>query len=406
MGIETGIARQIRLKRQAAKGTLATADGSWVQRRRDAKFTLKKDAYTTEDEKTASQQLMSNRHGAKLVDASLDGILSPGTYSDVLSAVLRRDFTAGVSATGQSITVAGAGPTYTITRAAGSFLADGFKVGLVCRLTVGAFAAGNLNKNLLITDVTATILTVMVVNGTTLTAEGPIATATVAVTGKVTYVPDSGHTAIYYTAEDWNPSVPYSTRSQDVRFLGAQVSLPGQGNATIAFSGNGLDQSTAAAAYFAAPAAETTTDALVAACGVLLMGGAAQAVVTDLSFNIDGKPQPADPVVGATKRPDIFRGKVVVSGSFTAYFESGAMHDNFVNETQISLASVLASGTAANSDFMAFVIPSLKLNSSDGDDAETGQKRTYTFQATFNAAGGAGAATEKTTILVQDSAAA
>lgn len=403
MPIETGIARQIRWKRQTVKGTLAGVSGGQIQRRTAGRFTLRKETYTTEAEMASQQQLISNRHGTRLVEGSLDGILSPGSYGDLLSAVLRRDFTALTAVTGLSITIAGAGPTYTVTRATGSYLTDGFKIGMVIRLTAGAFNAANLNKNLLIVALTATVATVISVNGVALFVEGPIATATASAPGRLTYVPTSGHTNIYYTVEDWQPSVPFSIRSQDVKFTGAQLSLPGSGNATIAMTGNGLDQSSAATVYYTAPTVEQTTDALVAASGVLLINGVAQNIVTELSISIDGKPQPADGVVGATIRPDIFRGKVMVTGSFTAYFDSAVLSDLFLAETVIGLSTVLTAGTTANADFIALAIPSLKLDSAESDDAETGQKRSYNFTATLNTAGGTGTATEQTSVWVQDS---
>lgn len=405
MSIETGIARQIRWKRQGAKGSLAGTSNGQIQRRNSGKFALKKDAYTTEAEMTEKQQLLSNRHGAQLVDGSIDGILSPGTFSDLLSSVLRKDFAAVTAITGAGLTIAGAGPTYTVTRAAGSFLTDDIKVGHVVRLTVGALNAANISKNLLVTAVVAAALTVMPVNGVALVAEGPIAGCTVTVQGKVSMVPATGHTTHYYTVEDWNPSVPFSTRNRDVRFGAANLSLPGSGNATIALTAQGLAQTTDSAVYFTAPTAETTSDALVAASGLLLVNGVSQAIVTDLSISIDGKLQPADPVVGSNTRPDIFRGKVTVTGSFTAYFDSATLYDLFVAETEISLLQVLTAGTEAAAEFMAFTLPAIKLNSADGDDAETGQKRTYSFTATYNDVA-VDTATEATSILVQDSLAA
>lgn len=405
MSIETGIARQLRVKRQSGKGTIAGTSGGQVLRRTSAKFKLSKESYTTESEMTSTQQLTSSRHGVKLVDGSIDGIWTPGTYSDIMGAILRRDFTAITAISGASITVAGSGPTYTITRAAGSFLTDGAKVGYVCRLTAGSFNAANLNKNLLITAVTALALTVMPVNGVALVAEGPIASATVSFPGKVTYVPASGHTNIYYTVEDWSPSVPYSERSTDVKFCNANLSLPGTGNATVNLTGQGLDQSTASTVYFSSPTAETTTESLVAASGILLINGTQQAVVTDLTVSIDGKPQAADGTVGSNLRADIFRGKVVVSGSFTAYFDSSTIHELFTAETVTSLVMVLANGSTAAADFACVVLPRLDINDSDKDDAETGQKRTYQFTCEYNSAGGTGVSSEQTTIAIQDSAA-
>lgn len=406
MTIAQGTAKQTRIKRQSAKGALAGTSAGQIMRRESSTFELAKESYTTESEITSTQQVKSSRHGVKTVNGSLNGIFSPGTYSDPLSAVLRRDFSAVSAITGLSITVAGSGPSYTITRAAGDFLAGGIKIGMVVRLTAGSFDSANLNKNLLVTGVTATVLTVYVLNGSALFPEGPIASAAVSVPGKVTYVPETGHTNIYHTVEEWYPDAAVSERNLDVKFTKADLSLPGSGNSTIKFTAIGLDQTTDTTAYFTSPAAETTTDALAAANGLLMVNGSAIAVVTDLSISIDGKGAAADGVVGANVRPDVFRGKVMVTGSFTAYFESVTVPNLFVNETQTSILSALTAGSSAAADFVTISLSAVKLNSSTPSDSETGQKRSYNFTATYNSAGGAALANTATTIQIQDSAAA
>lgn len=405
MTIAQGTKKQVRFKRQSAKGSLAGTSDGQIVRRTSATFELAKETYDTADEITQKRQLTSVRHGVKLVNGSLAGLLSPGTYADQLSALLLRDFTAVTNITGASITIAGAGP-YTVTRAAGSFLSDGIKIGMVVRLTAGSFNAANLNKNLYVTGVTALVLTVIVLNGSTLTAEGPIASATVSIPGKVTYTPDTGHTNVYYTVEEWYPDASISERNLDVKITQASLALPGSGNATVTFTAVGLDQSKDTTAYFTSPAAETTTDVLVAASGVLLVNGTAQSVITDLSIDLNGNGNPADGVVGTNVRPDVFMGKVMVTGSFTGYFEGGTIPDLFRDETATSISTALTAGTAANADFMTVTISALKLSSSSPDDNETGLKRTYNFTGYYNASGGASAANTATTIQIQDSAAA
>ena len=404
MALAQGVSKETRFKRQTAKGTLAGASAGQVLRRESSTFELAKEAYTTESEITKKAQITSVRHGAKLVNGNITGIFSPGTYSDLISAVVRRDFSSVTSLTGLSITIAGSGP-YTLTRASGDFLTGGIKIGMVVRLTAGTFNPNNLNKNLLVTNVTATVVTCIVLNGSTLTAEGPVASATLAVPGKVTYVPETGHTNVYYTIEEWYSDAAVSERNQDVRMNSAALSLPGSGNAKITFACTGLEQTDDTTAYFTSPTAETTTGALVAASGALLVNGTAQAVITDLSITIDGRSTPADAVVGANIRPDVFRGKVAVSGSFTAYFEGGTIPDLFRDETQTSIVSALAAGSEANADFVTLTMSAVKLSTSTPDDGETGLKRTYQFTAYFNSAGGASLATQATTIQVQDSAA-
>jgi len=401
MAIEKGTSKQTRIKRQTAKGTLAGATLGQIMRRESATFELQKESYTTENEITSIQQVKSSRHGVKQVNGSLNGLLSPGTYADPLSSILRKDFAAVTNLTGIGITVGGVPGAYTLTTT--GLLVGGIKVGMVVRVTAGTGLNANvLNKNLLVTAVTATVLTCAVLNGSTMTL-GTGTSCTINVPGKVSYVPDAGHTNLYYTVEEWYPSVPMSEVNHDVKFSKVDVALPGSGNSTIKFSAIGLDQTSSASVYFTSPAVETSTDVLAAANGLLMVDGVAQAIVTDLSFSIDGKAQAADPTVGANIRADIFSGVVAVTGAFSAYFDGATVPDLFRNETATSIVSALTSGTEANADFMTFTMTNVKLNTSTPDDNQTGMKRSYSFVALYNSAGGAALANHATSIMVCDS---
>jgi hypothetical protein len=148
---------------------------------------------------------------------------------------------------------------------------------------------------------------------------------------------------------------------------------------------------------------ETTTAPCVAASGALFVGGVQQAVITDLSINIDGSGAAADAVVGTTLRPDVFSGKVKVSGQFTAYFTDSTIHTAFLKEQVITIIAAMTADSSAAADFQSFVMTSVNINSSAPNDAETGMKRTYQYYAEMDTTGGAGQPTEKTTLMVQDS---
>jgi hypothetical protein len=403
MAIAQGVAKVLTYKRQSAKGTLAGASGGQNLRRTTANLDLEKETYNGADEITSTRQMITSRHGVKQVSGAINNLFSPLTYSDLLSALLRRDLTAVSNITGMSITIAAAtGITYTVTRASGSFVTDGVRVGMAVRLTAGSFTAGNLNNNLLVLSMTATVLTVMTLNGSALTAEGPIASATLAIPGKSTYVPASGHTRIYYTFEEWYSDVEVSLRSKDVKIGSATLSLPGSGNATIDIPLIGLDQTKDTTQYFTSPTAETTTKTLTAASGVLLVAGIQRAIITDLTVTIDGGQTPADGVVGSNIRPDVFEGKVLVTGSFTGYFEGGDLDGFFNDETEISIMSALTDGTENNANFVTLYAPRVKVNTAGGDDGETGLTRTYDFEALYY--NGAGLGIQATTFQLHDSA--
>lgn len=399
-----GVFKQLIYKAETTYGTLAGASGAQRLRRVTSDLDLKKDVYES-NEIRSDQQMADYRHGVRRPDGTINGELSPKTYADFFAAALRRDFSAGVSVAGASITIAGSGPTYTLTRSAGSWLTDGVKKGDVGRLTAGVFAAANLNKNLVVASMTATVLTVRTLNGSTLVAEGPIASATFAVTGKKTYAPTSAHTNKSFSIEHL-----FSDMVQSEVFTGCQPSqidlnLPPTGIATVAIQLMAKDLgSTGSSAYFTSPTAETTTGVLTAVNGLLLIGGAAQAVLTGLQLTIQS-PRTGDPVVGSNTIPTKFPGRVRANAQATAYFADATLRDAFKDETITDVILVLSVDNTAGSDFVAIAMPRCKVGGSSKNDGEGAIVQTIPIQAIFNGAGGSGQDTEQTTIVVQDSAA-
>lgn len=398
-----GLFKQVAYKKEVTFGILPGGSAAQQLRRVESSIDLTKDSYQS-NEIRPDLQIADFRHGVRKVGGSINGELSAKTYADFLAAILKKNFAAVTAVTGASITIAGAGPTYTVTRAAGSFFTDGFKVGNVIRLTAGAFNALNLNKNLLIVSLTATVATVITLNGTAMFAEGPIATSTVTVQGKKTYIPTTGHTDCSYSIEHY-----YSDLVQSEVFTGCKLSkigieLPPTGMATINAEFIGKDIVTAAAQYFTSPTPISTTGVLAAVNGVVRLGGNTVANLTGLSLSIDST-QTGEAVVGSNTIPALYSGKVSVSGQFTAYFDSVSMRDAFVNETEVDLYAAFTADNSAAADFIAFGLPRIKVGSASKNDGETGLVQTFSFQALFNSAGGAATATEQTTMFVQDSAA-
>lgn len=402
MALATGVAKQVRYKAEATYGTPPGASGAQLLRRTQSTLNLSKDTYQSEAIRT-DYQVSDFRHGVRRVGGSIAGELSPKTYADFLAAALRRDFAAVTAMSALSITIAaGAGSTWTLTRGSGSFLTDGLKVGDVVRLTAGAFNVANSNKNLMVIALTATVATVLVLNASVLVAEGPIASATLTVTGKKTYTPQTGHTDKSFSVEHW-----YSDVAQSEVFTGCKVNsvgikLPPTGMATIDLGLLGKDIVTATSAYYTSPTAATATGTMAAVNGILVVGGTAVAICTGLDINIDGG-YSGDPVVGSNTIPTQFPGLVKVSGQFTAYFQDATLRDAFVNETEISLIVALTTSNDAAADFVSFVLPRIKVGGAEKSDGQNGIVQTLPFTALLNTAGGSGTSSEQTTLVVQDS---
>lgn len=398
-----GVFKQVAYKVESTYGVVPSSSSAQALRRVSSDLDLSKQTYQSGEIRT-DQQVQDFRHGVRSVAGSINGELSPKTYADFIAAALRRDFTSGASATGLSITIAGSGPTYTVTRGSGSWLTDGFKRGKVVRLSAAGLAAGNAAKNLLIQSMTATVLTVRVLNGSALVAEGPIASATCAVVGKDTYAPSTGHTNKSFAIEHWFSDVAQSEVFSGCQPTQVDLSLPPTGLATINIGMMGKDVTTATAQYFTAPTAATATGVAAAVNGIILAAGGAVAMVTGLTINLQSN-RTGDPVVGSNTVPTRFPGRIVVTGQMTAYFEDSALRDAFLAETEIELIVVLTSDNSAASEFVGITLPRVKLGGSGKSDGEGGIVQTIPFQALLPITGGSGVANELSTMVVQDSAA-
>ena len=403
MAQAAGVFKQLTYKQEVSYGLKPAAATAQSLRRVTSDLSLTKQTYQSNEIRT-DQQMQDFRHGVRSVDGTIAGELSPGTYADFIDAALRRVRTTGATAGTMSVTIAGAGPTYTVTRAAGSYLTDGFKRGDVVRLSVGVLNAANINKNLLIVTLTATIATVRVLNGVAMVAEGPIASTTMTVIGKKTFAPTSGHIDRSFSIEHWFADVAQSEVYTGCQPTKIDISLPPTGLATISIPMMGKDVETSTSQYFTSPTAATVTGLTAAVNGEILVGGVSVASLTGLTLSIESS-RSGDPVVGSNTIPTRFPGRILVSGQATAYFEDAVLRDAFLNEAEIEIMVVLTSDETATSNFLAFVLPRCKLGGNSKSDGEGGIVQTIPFQSLLPTTGGTGIANELTTVSVQDSAA-
>lgn len=403
MTVAQGIKKVVAYKRQSGLGVPASGASGQKYRRRTNNFTKNLSTFQN-DEIVSHQQSTGVAIGGSSVTGRVDGLLSPGAYSDWMSALVRRDFASISAITSLSLTIATSGSLWTVTRASGDFLTGGIKVGHVVRLSVGSLNAANINKNLLVVSLTASALTVKPLNGVALVAEGPISTCTVTVTGKVTYAPTTGHTSIYYTFEDYYSDISKSETFTDAMIAKADVNLPASGNTTVGFDIPALARVLGTSQVLTSPAAEIGNDVVTGAMGVITCNGSVVGNVTGVQFSIDGATTPGDLVVGSTVSDDMQRGRISVSGSFTAKFDGTTLQALFDAGSTTSLVCVLAEDLTATAEFISFAFPTIKLTGDAPDDGEKQIIRTYPFTAQYNSAGGSGIATEQTIVQIQDSA--
>ena len=405
MAIAAGVAKTVSFKKQSnfTTGIVAPVSGGYGLRRVTSDLSLAKEPYESQ-ELSSTYQRLDVRSGVRSVTGSINGELSPGSYQLPLAALLHKDFAAVTPMTGIGLTVGAATlGIYPLTiTTAHSWFTGGIKVGHVIRLTAGSMNAANLAKNLLVTSITgATTAFVMPLNGVAMFPEGPITGNTITPAGKYTYAVDTGHTDDSFTIEHWHPDVAQSEAFNGCKFTKADFDLPPTGIATLNLGVMGRDVFTGTSQILTTPT-QLTGGVLASVNGVMLINGVAQALLTGLSFSIDAE-YSADPVVGSNLYAEIFRGRVIVKGTATVFFQDAVVRDLFINETNVSLVAAFATGSTGTADFMSFCLPNVKFMGANKSDGPKGLSQTMPFEALYLSTGGAGTANEKTTILIHDS---
>lgn len=405
-----GIRKQTTIGKQVALGTPLVGAGGQILRRETSVFALTKATYEA-TEIVSHQQSTGSRHGVQATNGKLTTLLSAATYKLLWATALRKDFVIGVNSTALvNVTAATTGgATGTYTRAAGSFLTDGFKIGDVIRWTGWATTGvPNNSRNFVITALTATVMTGRHIDGPPATAVGAKAagdSVTATVVGKKTLVPLTGHTDDFFTIEEWYPDISQSELFTDCKLQQAAIDIPASGNSKTVFDFIGLGRTPAAAQSFAAPAVETTGGIMASINGLLILNGAVVANVTGMNMTIVEGLTPDGPVVGSNFSPDISKSRVRITGQFTAFFADGVLPALFANETVTNLIIVLSADSTATSDILGFSLGRIKLGGDTPDDGEKAIVRTFPFVAEINIAGGAALASDQTIMSIQDSGA-
>jgi hypothetical protein len=405
MAFGTGVFKTLAIKKETSYGVAPSTGSAQYLRRVTSSLDVVRETYES-PEIASDFQITDFRHGAQRIEGTLNGVISPGTYSLLLAAAMRKDFAAGATTGAQTNVTAAAGPPGTFTRAAGDFLADGFRIGDVIRWS-GWTSGGTANnaRNYRITALSATVMTV----GTTLTgavgqpeavaakASGDSVTATVV--GKRSFTPSTGHTNDSFAIEHYHADLTLSELFLGCRVNTCELGLPSTGPATCSFGMLGRSMTPAGAQYFVTPTAAPSTGMAVAVSGLVRVNGADIAYLTGITLNYAGGMSTL-PVVGSNLTPDVFAGRVRVSGQATAAFPDATLRDLFLNETEADLWIYLTTGSAVNADFISMYLARVKMGGAAKSDGESPIIQTLPFQSL----GKKGSTTvENTTLVIQDS---
>ena len=400
MTIASQIKRKVFIGKQSALGTKALANSGKTYNYRDGGLSggLTKESFESNTIRT-DQQRQNASHGTRSVSKTIDQEFQVGGHTALLEGALRSAF--AIAATTGAVTVIGINATTrTITRASGSFITDGFKVGDIVRAS--GFAAGaNNNKNFRLATVVALSMTYVAdawISGIVTEAAG--ATVTVAAVGKKLSVPLTAHTNDYFTIEEFNDDISQSETDLDCKVSSVAIAIPANGNATINFGFLGRNATYDVAQYFTSPTAAPNGDILAGTTGLLSYNGVDSVVLTNVSINLDAGAE-IKAVVGSNISPDVFTSAVVVSGSMAALFENATILNDFDDEIEAPLFVYLFANDTATSDFVIIKLPNIKVNSAEKAADGTAISLSSNFSAGVLLDGST--VKEQTTLVIVDS---
>jgi hypothetical protein len=170
-----------------------------------------------------------------------------------------------------------------------------------------------------------------------------------------------GTTQRSFTIEQVYPELDVSEVFLGCRVSDVAISMPPTGMATINLGFQGLNMATytgAGSPVYNGAAAVTQTSLLAGVNGSLSINGTQSAIITSLDFTIANNLN-STPVVGSNVVPEIFYGRLIVTGTLSAYFDSLTMLNYFLNETELGITARLTESNG--SDWLQFAMGRVKL---------------------------------------------
>lgn len=341
-------------------------------------------------------QTSLGRHGSRNAGLSYKLPLSVGTLDELIQAVLRGTTTAtfditnattlGGSAAATSITTT----ANTIVAAAGSWLLQGLRKGMMIKLT-GHSTPGNNGIWIPVVDVSALTITTpaaaLILNAT------PDTTFTVSVAKNCL----NGATPLerYFTVEEYMQDSDVSELGTDMKISKIEINCQPNANIEVTVTFMGLDdtpQTSGASPIFTSPT-YTTTLPLVMADGIIRIAGVAEgpsltgfSLVWDLGGDV--------PATLSQTSPDVFLGNGKISGSFTVLRRDLSYFTAFRNETIVDFFIVCSENEADPKDFCSFYVGRATYSGNSKSFAATGpMSETIPWNGGIDETGGAAAST-------------
>lgn len=371
----------IAYKVQSALGSAASGSGGTILRTTGGSAGLMTKAAYESQEVRRDGMSTRGRHGTRKTTGAYTSELSLGCADLIMEAVFRGAWgSANLQIDESDFTSITTGAN-TIVLASGSPISLGFRVGDVIRITNQATSTTNNNKNLRITALSSTTITVaetLVVNAVADTA------CEITRTGRVLINPAVGSlTNRYFTIDEYDQDIDVSETFEDCMWGSMKFGM--QPNGIITFdptwvgSGRGSANATGSSPVLTSPTEPTGTP-LAVVDATLRVGSSDRVDLTGFELTMDIAPSAID-TIGSVYSPDVFPGDMRVSGSFSLLRSDLSFLTAFQDETVYSLQVLAVENESEPKSFVSIFIPNFTLGGvAKSALAKSGSARTQTIQ--------------------------
>lgn len=320
---------------------------------------LNKDSLQSEEIRS-DRQIADFRLGANQVAGDINFELSCGSFDQFLEAVLASADWAAPADTGAT-TLDATATGY--ERAAGSFLTDGFRVGML--VEASGYVGSGFNGLSVITAVDALTMDTTPLSGTHGVEVGGGDEQIVAADAITGGTERRAFTLVRHFADILTADKPYHIlRGVEMNTLQLTIAANSMITGTLSVMGRSMEVSedlTGLGVPTYNPA--STTSPLDSFTGTLQEGGTIIAVITEITLNLQNGLEPRF-VVGSKDSIDPSIARSNLTGQVTAYFENSALLDKFINETDSDIVFSLPDG---DGNLQRYTIPRIKYTGGQPD---------------------------------------
>lgn len=408
MGYQTNFNALVARKRQAGLGVEVDSAGGKIIRTIGGNGARLTKASTASGEIRRDGLSTRGRHGTQKTASDYNTELSLGSHDDIFQALMRGPWDTVVLTATEADMTSVTTTAHTIVASAGNWLTKGFRAGDIIR-AANLPDAGNNGRNLRLTDVSATTLTVaetLIVNAVADTA------FTITRPGKRLINP-AVLTPYYDTLEEYERDIDGSTILKDFVWGSGKFSM--SPNGIIMFDPGGIGTGNTdvlqagAAPFFANPVA-TTSAPMSVVDATIRFGGEDLVELTSWDLTMDIQAAAPDTFGSGQIKyaPDVFTGALKVSANITMLRKSLQILADFKDETQYSLHILAVDNTVEPKDFISLTVPNFTLGGVDASAlSKQGGGRTQTISIPADLVGVDNSATgDNSMIKIQTSAAA